>query len=257
METNEKTGIAQALGLHLGAALAILLLEAAAMALVILLPRWLAGSTPSISQVFIFFLIGALAGYLAEIVLRGMRPLGYVSSILFAMVGAWIGSNVLPKAPSWDWPVSTSSGNVPILTSFVLAFLTALLWRALTGLGPLARRLERARVASMGWLGRLTHGPLNSGLLTGLVGGATLGWGAALIYPMYHRPKGPGFFGPLVIVLLTAALVYGWWRLLQGAAFRLFGRPFDRWWALALAGFCLGGAALTGAIVLLHRATVL
>lgn len=233
-------GLRRKIGRHITVALAALTVEAAALAAVLLLPRWLAQVVPSISQLFIFFLIGALAGYLAELILRGPRPLGYTGSVLSAMVGAWVGSNLLPGTPTWDWTISTNQGNVPIVTSTSLALLVALIWRALTGLSPLTRRLRRSAVAVQDWLDRSAQTPLDNGLLTGFLLGTTLGWGGLYVHIRHQQAEQASPLTWVWGLALSAAIAYGWWKLLQIGGFRRFGLPLDSWWRLALLGSILG-----------------
>ncbi len=226
--------------------LSVLLLEALALALALLLLRWLQEVLPSAGQTFVLLLVGALTGYLAELILRGPRPLGYAGSLLAGMVGGWVGSNLLPRPPAWDWPISTNRGNVPVITSVLLGLTGALLWRALAGAPALTGRLSRWGASLQERLRGIAAGPLDNGLLAGFLGGTTLGWGG-LLACLPGRLEGPAI-GVLPVVLLTGALGYGCWRLLRAGGFRLPGRPVGRWWLWALAGLAggLGPFALAG-----------
>lgn len=248
-ERGQAGGQARTIGHHLVAILVLLALEGAFLALALLFPRWLAGAAPSGGQLFIFFLIGALAGYVAELILRGPRPLGYAGSVLMAIAGAWIGSSVLSRPPAWDWPISTNRGNVAIVTSFSLALLTSLAWRAGTGWKPLSRRLQHIRDATLDIV-QAAQGSLNKGFLVGFVSGATVGWGIALAYILSQQGTELSLVQDFFIFALTAAILYGFLRLLATAGFHLFGRRSIQWWVLAFAGGVLGIAAFSGTIVL-------
>jgi uncharacterized membrane protein YeaQ/YmgE (transglycosylase-associated protein family) len=228
-----------------------LVLEMIALMLALLLPRWLGEVVPSTSQVFVLFLMGALTGYLAEVILRGPRPMGYLGSILAGMMGAWVGSNVLPGAPSWDWAISTSQGNVPIITSTVLALGFALLWRGSTNITALNQGLAQGRQSITRWLRDQAEGSLDNGLFTGFLAGTTLGWGSILAYSLYQQPEEASFFTWVLVALLVALMGYCWWRLLRVVGFHVPGRPTGRWWGLATAGLAIGLVVFgTGLLIL-------
>ncbi|MBN1484215.1 MAG: hypothetical protein JXA37_05790 [Chloroflexia bacterium] len=224
----------------------MLIIAVVALTLALLLPDLLAGAAPSTGQLFIFFLIGALAGYIAECIRPGPRPLGYGGSILAAMVGAWVGSNVLPRLPPWDFSISTSRGNVAVLTSLGLALFIALAWRAGIGFEPLSRRI---REAWEGLLSRTAQGKLPHGFLFGLICGASIGWGGSLLLIQHRRSAQPAS-SPLLILALTAALSYGGGHLLYHHGFQIGGKGLE-WWLPAVLGFVLAAGALCSAALLL------
>lgn len=207
-----------------------------------LLPRLLAGTAPSTGQLAVFFLIGAVAGYLAEQIVRGMRPLGYAGSILAGMLGAWIASNLLSRPPRWDYPISTSAGNVPTLTAFGLALLSALGWRFASG-SEAFRRVGNV-------FGRLfpAGAPWQSGFqcgwFAGFLVGCTVGWGVGLVVSLARRPHGVGPASLLLVSGLVLAGLFGWRALFVRSGWRFFRHPFDRWWAYAATGFLTGAAGL-------------
>lgn len=227
----------------IGVTVLLLLAHGGVLLVALLLPRLLAGTAPSAGQLAVFFLIGAVAGYLSEQIVRGMRPLGYAGSILAGMFGAWIASNLLAHPPRWDYPISTSAGNVPTLTAFGTALLMALAWRFASG----SEAFRKMRAA----LGRLLspakvpwRSGFESGWFAGFLIGCTVGWGAGLILALARRPHGVGPATLLLCAALVLAGCFAWRTLFVQNGWRFFQRPFDRWWAYAGVGLLAGAAGL-------------
>ncbi|MGC8874066.1 MAG: GlsB/YeaQ/YmgE family stress response membrane protein [Chloroflexia bacterium] len=223
--------------------LLILLAYGGLLGLALLLSRVLVGTMPSAGQLLVFFVIGAVAGYVAEQVVRGMRPLGYAGSILAGMMGAWIASNLLPRPPRWDYPISTSAGNVPTLTAFGAALLLAFGWRLVSGSSSLRRAgiLLRERFSGAG---RPLGGSIANGWFAGFLVGCTLGWGGGLIWLLARRPGGTGILTLLCVAALVLGGCLGWRAFFLQNGRRFFGRPLDGWWARALVGLLSGIAGL-------------
>ncbi len=83
----------------------------------------------SIGLNFILYLvIAALIGYIAERVLRSSVPFGFIGSIIVALVGIWLMTQVIVIHGISDIYLF----GVPLLRAFIGAILLVLVWRAIT-----------------------------------------------------------------------------------------------------------------------------
>jgi uncharacterized membrane protein YeaQ/YmgE (transglycosylase-associated protein family) len=219
------------------------LLHTLLLLMALFLPRLLAGTAPSAGQILVFFLIGAVAGYIAELVVRGMRPFGYAGSILAGMIGAWIASNLLPRSPVWDYPISTTAGNVPILTAFGLALVLAVAWRLASGSEAFRRPGSGLASLSSRTLCR-AEGGLLTAWLAGFLVGCTVGWGIGTLVFLARPTGGVRFWATLCVVTVTVGGCWIWHRLFLRSRWRFFGRPLDRSWTWAALGLAAGLTAL-------------
>jgi len=76
--------------------------------------------------IILMLVSAALIGWIADLVVPGRLPFGWVGSILAGMVGAWLGSTLLG---AWDPTFGGLALNPGILGAIVFAFVV----RALLG----------------------------------------------------------------------------------------------------------------------------
>jgi len=79
----------------------------------------------------VLVLIAALAGLVVELVRGGAIPLTFIGELIFAFIGAWIGSDVLaPRVAGLGGPVFD---GVALIPAAGIALLVGLLWGMLGG----------------------------------------------------------------------------------------------------------------------------
>jgi uncharacterized membrane protein YeaQ/YmgE (transglycosylase-associated protein family) len=79
-------------------------------------------------HLLVLLLIAAIIGWFTDLFAGGRVPLGFLGSILFGVLGAWVATELvrpripisLPREPSFD--------GVALVTAAIGAFLFSLLW---------------------------------------------------------------------------------------------------------------------------------
>ena len=76
----------------------------------------------------LYLIIAAIVGYVAERVVRSSVPFGFIGSIIVALIGIWLMTNVIVINGLPDINVL----GVPLIRALIGAILLVLLWRAIT-----------------------------------------------------------------------------------------------------------------------------
>ena len=79
-------------------------------------------------NLILYLIIAAIVGYIAERVVRSSVPFGFIGSIIVALIGIWLMTNVLVINGIGDIYIF----GVPIVRALVGAILLVLIWRAIT-----------------------------------------------------------------------------------------------------------------------------
>lgn len=82
-------------------------------------------------SIIAWLVVGAIAGWLAGMVVKGDEGYGVIGTIIAGIIGAIVGGFLLGAITGEDW---TTGINIPtIVAAFVGAVIVVLVWRAIAG----------------------------------------------------------------------------------------------------------------------------
>jgi uncharacterized membrane protein YeaQ/YmgE (transglycosylase-associated protein family) len=82
-------------------------------------------------NILAWLVVGALAGWIAGMVVKGDEGYGVVGTIIAGIIGAFVGGLILGLITGDDW--MTGFDIRTIIAAIVGAILVVLVWRAVTG----------------------------------------------------------------------------------------------------------------------------
>jgi uncharacterized membrane protein YeaQ/YmgE (transglycosylase-associated protein family) len=89
-------------------------------------------SVDDLPRLFVMVLLASVLGYLAHIIAGGRVPLGFIGSIFFGVLGAWLAADVLRPRIPFSLPTEPTFDSVMLVTAGLGAFLFSLAWCLLT-----------------------------------------------------------------------------------------------------------------------------
>lgn len=93
---------------------------------VILLIALLIGSTLGLFGLLITLLIAAIVGWLADLIVPGRLPFGWLGAIAAGLLGSWLGSTLFGN-------IGPVVGGIPIISALIGAIILAFVLRLLFG----------------------------------------------------------------------------------------------------------------------------
>jgi uncharacterized membrane protein YeaQ/YmgE (transglycosylase-associated protein family) len=95
-------------------------------------------SIDDLPRLFVMVLLAAVLGYFAHLIAGGRVPLGFLGTILFGVLGAWLASDVLRPRIPFSLPNEPTFDGVMLVTAGLGAFILSLIWSLI--LARLTRR---------------------------------------------------------------------------------------------------------------------
>ncbi len=95
-------------------------------------------TSDDLPRICVMLILAAILGYLAALIAGGRVPLGFVGSILFGLLGAWLAADVVRPRIPFNLPEEPVFDGVTLVTAGIGAFALSLTWCVLTS--RLARR---------------------------------------------------------------------------------------------------------------------
>jgi uncharacterized membrane protein YeaQ/YmgE (transglycosylase-associated protein family) len=96
-------------------------------------------SIDDLPRLFVMVLLAAVLGYFAHLIAGGRVPLGFLGTIIFGVLGAWLASDVLRPRIPFSLPSEPTFDGVMLVTAGLGAFILSLVWSLLSA------RLTRRR----------------------------------------------------------------------------------------------------------------
>jgi uncharacterized membrane protein YeaQ/YmgE (transglycosylase-associated protein family) len=96
-------------------------------------------SMDDMPRLLVMLLLAAILGYLSHLLAGGRVPLGFVGTILFGLLGAWVAVDIIRPRVPFTLPNEPVYNKVMLVTAGIGAFLFSLIWCLLTA------RLTRRR----------------------------------------------------------------------------------------------------------------
>ncbi len=96
-------------------------------------------SMDDMPRLLVMLLLAAVLGYLSHLLAGGRVPLGFVGTILFGLLGAWLAVDVVRPRIPMALPTEPVYNDVMLVSAGLGAFLFSLLWCLFTA------RLTRRR----------------------------------------------------------------------------------------------------------------
>jgi uncharacterized membrane protein YeaQ/YmgE (transglycosylase-associated protein family) len=85
-------------------------------------------SIDDLPKLLVFLVIAAVLGYVADLFTGGRVPLGFFGTILFALLGAWVATEVVRPRIPFTLPTEPAFDGVLLVTAGIGAFVFALAW---------------------------------------------------------------------------------------------------------------------------------
>ena len=84
--------------------------------------------TDDLPRFLVMLLLAAVLGWFAHLLAGGRVPLGFLGTILFGVLGAWLALDVVRPRIPFSLPKEPTFDGVMLVTAGVGAFLLSLLW---------------------------------------------------------------------------------------------------------------------------------
>jgi uncharacterized membrane protein YeaQ/YmgE (transglycosylase-associated protein family) len=79
-------------------------------------------------RLLVMLVLAALLGYVADLFTGGRVPLGFLGSILFGLLGAWVAADLVRPRLPLSLPKEPTLDGVTLVTAAVGAFVFSLAW---------------------------------------------------------------------------------------------------------------------------------